>query len=125
MNAFHPSTAGAQALPLDVMLAAIPSLPRAILNQLVDRAIEQMDADDGDPDLEDDDPAGSHEDAGEPGTWPEGDGYGMNHSYGDDEQEDDARHIWASHLHRIQRTRCDREVNRFGDVRYFLRDNGG
>lgn len=41
-----------QALPIDVLLSAIPSLPRHALDRLVERAIDHMDASDGDPDLE-------------------------------------------------------------------------
>lgn len=43
-------------LPLDAMLAAIPSLPRPILARLTARMIDRMDEIDGDPDYEDDDP---------------------------------------------------------------------
>lgn len=43
---------------LDAMLSAIPSLPRAALARLVQKAIDRMDDIDGDPDLEEDDPAG-------------------------------------------------------------------
>ena len=45
------------ALPLEAMLSAIPSLPRPILARLTAHLIERMDELDGDPDLEDDDPA--------------------------------------------------------------------
>lgn len=38
--------------PLDVVLSAIPSLPRALLARLVERAIECLDEMDGDPDIE-------------------------------------------------------------------------
>jgi len=38
--------------PLDVLLAAIPSLPRPILSQLTARMIERLDELDPDPDLE-------------------------------------------------------------------------
>lgn len=48
---------GAAALPLDVLLSMIPSLPRAALDRLTERAIDRMDELDGDPDLEPDDPA--------------------------------------------------------------------
>ena len=41
-----------EALPIDVLLSAIPSLPRVSLDRLVERAIEQMDEQDGDPDFE-------------------------------------------------------------------------
>ncbi len=42
------------AIPLDVLLSAIPSLPRPLLSRLTARLIERMDELDGDPDLEDD-----------------------------------------------------------------------
>ena len=40
-------------IPADLMLAAIPSLPRAILSRLVDRMIDELDERAGDSDLED------------------------------------------------------------------------
>lgn len=43
---------GAKALPLDIALTVIPSLPRAALERLVQRAIDHMDALDGDTDVE-------------------------------------------------------------------------
>ena len=43
----------ASALPLDALLASIPSLPRPLLARLTARLIEHMDELDGDPDLED------------------------------------------------------------------------
>lgn len=43
---------GAERLPAEIALAIIPSLPRAQLEKLVQRLIDRMDADDGDPDLE-------------------------------------------------------------------------
>lgn len=47
-------------------MPVIPSLPRPLLCRLVARAIEHLDEMDGDPDLEDDDPAGGNvEDEGE------------------------------------------------------------
>jgi len=39
--------------PLDVLLAAIPSLPRAVLSRLTDRLVERLDEIDGDCDRED------------------------------------------------------------------------
>lgn len=42
--------------PVEQMLSAIPSLSRPVLNRLVSKIIEHLDALDGDPDLEDDDP---------------------------------------------------------------------
>jgi hypothetical protein len=49
--------------PVSIMLAAIPSLPRAELAQLTMRMIDRMDVIDGDPDLEDlrDDYEDSHD----------------------------------------------------------------
>ncbi|KQN19451.1 hypothetical protein ASE86_13350 [Sphingomonas sp. Leaf33] len=52
MSTLFISTGGARALPVDLLLSAIPSLPRPALDRLVDRAIEHMDDDDGDPDIE-------------------------------------------------------------------------
>lgn len=40
------------ATPLDLLLASVPSLPRAILARLTARMIDRMDDIDGDPDLE-------------------------------------------------------------------------
>ncbi len=54
---------GASALPLHIALSVIPSLPRPLLARFVERAIERLDASDGDPDLEDDDPAEDTHDA--------------------------------------------------------------
>ncbi|WP_324748799.1 hypothetical protein SH591_08760 [Sphingomonas sp. LY54] len=54
------ATKAHQDTPLDALLAAIPSLPRPVLARLVARSIERMDEMDGDPDLEDDDPAGGN-----------------------------------------------------------------
>jgi hypothetical protein len=53
-----------------VMLATIPSLSRAELARLTTRMIDRMDEIDGDPELEDDDPAGgSADDIGEIEPW--------------------------------------------------------
>ena len=54
MTALHISYGQAKALPIDVLLTAIPSLPRPALARLVDRAIEHMDQQDGDAELEPD-----------------------------------------------------------------------
>jgi hypothetical protein len=53
MTALHHIRGGATALPLDAMLATIPSLPRPILSRLVARMIERMDEIDPDSDIED------------------------------------------------------------------------
>lgn len=55
---------GAEALPLSVLLSAIPSLPRAVLSRLTERMIDRLDAMDGDPDLE---PNGDDERTGDEG----------------------------------------------------------
>ena len=39
-------------VPLDVLLSVLPSLPRAMLDRLVERAIDRLDELDGDDDLE-------------------------------------------------------------------------
>ncbi|MCR5872282.1 MULTISPECIES: hypothetical protein [unclassified Sphingomonas] len=55
MNAsLHIRYGKPEALPIDMLLSAIPSLPRVALDRLVERAIEQMDEQDGDPDFEPD-----------------------------------------------------------------------
>lgn len=63
---------GASALPFAIVLRIIPSLPRPLLARFVERAIERLDATDGEPDLEDDDPAEDNHDAeawGTPMQW--------------------------------------------------------
>lgn len=52
MSALHIHFGKPTALPLDMLLSIIPSLPRHALDRLVDRAIDQMDTEDGDGDLE-------------------------------------------------------------------------
>ncbi|HEX8388249.1 MAG TPA: hypothetical protein VF636_04465 [Sphingomonas sp.] len=52
-------------LPLDALLATIPSLPRPVLSRLVARMIDHIDGLDPDPEEEDDDPAGDPLDRGE------------------------------------------------------------
>jgi hypothetical protein len=56
MASHGPEFGSASALPLATALAIIPTLPRPLLNRLVERAIDHMDRQDGDPDLEPDDP---------------------------------------------------------------------
>ena len=46
------ATRAYEAAPLDLILSALPTLPRPILSRLVARAIERLDEIDGDPDLE-------------------------------------------------------------------------
>jgi hypothetical protein len=48
-------------LPLRLLAQAIPMLTRHELASLTERLIDQLDAIDGDPDLEDDDPSGEHD----------------------------------------------------------------
>jgi hypothetical protein len=45
--------AGGEKLPADIALAIIPSLPRAQLEHLVQRLVDRLDEEDGDPDVED------------------------------------------------------------------------
>lgn len=73
------------ALPLAAALAIIPSLPRPMLSRLVARAIERLDEQDGDPDLElddhaeDDDPGEDNGDRElEEGRVPARDAYGLD-----------------------------------------------
>lgn len=51
---------------LDRLIGALADLPRQALACIVESVIERLDALDGDPDLEDDDPAGDPADWGEP-----------------------------------------------------------
>lgn len=54
MSTRHAHSIGStSALPLSTALSVIPSLPRPLLARLVERAIERLDEEDGDPDLED------------------------------------------------------------------------
>jgi hypothetical protein len=52
MGTLHSIRGGATALPLPVMLATIPSMPRPILARLVARMIDRIDEMDGDTDAE-------------------------------------------------------------------------
>lgn len=54
----------ASTLPLDLILDAIPSLPRPLLSRMVQKMIDRLDQMDGDPDLEpgDDDHSGGEDD---------------------------------------------------------------
>ncbi len=55
-----------EAASLEVLLSALPSLPRPLLARLTTRLIERLDEIDGNPDDEDDDPGGGNvEDEGE------------------------------------------------------------
>ena len=115
--------------PLDLLLSAIPSLPRAALDQLVTHAIDRMDQLDPDPDLEDGE-TGNHL-VDERGRWclrtppTTGPWYEDDEEPGDlegiDEREPESEHgEYASvpppdahksleaHRARIRRTRCVR-----------------
>lgn len=50
MSALHIHFGKPTALPLDMLLSMIPSLPRHALDRLVERAIDHMDDQDGDGD---------------------------------------------------------------------------
>jgi hypothetical protein len=72
VSALHEIGGGTKALPFDLALSVIPSLPRPLLARYVARAIERLDMEDVDPDLEADDHAeddapacGNVEDEGE------------------------------------------------------------
>ena len=62
-----------EAAPLDVLLSAIPSLPRPILERIVQRAIDHMDDEDGCEDDEDNNDAEAIDER-EPENWIGGDG---------------------------------------------------
>ena len=112
---------GASALP--ILLATIPSLPRAMLDRLVARMIDRMDELDGDADLEDADEDEGVEDGPE-GFDPEEDccpagddrvmsgavlSNGVNELWlagSDDDDEDDDRLARLPHRRRIRQTRC-------------------
>jgi len=47
------STKRGERLPSDIALAIIPSLPRQYLERLVQRLVDHLDEQDGDPDIED------------------------------------------------------------------------
>lgn len=109
------------AAPLDLLLGSVPSLPRAILARLTARMIERLDELDGDPDLEpdyddtsiDDGPCDTDTDR-EAGSWAEDQlEYGINHTYGDDDREDDEPAARRAHCKRVGATICERIV-RYG-----------
>lgn len=52
MSALHIHFGKPAALPLDLLLSMIPSLPRPALDRLVERAIAHLDERDGNSDLE-------------------------------------------------------------------------
>ena len=52
MASLHIATRGATTLPLDTLLSAIPSLPRAMLARLTEQMIDRLDEIDGDTDVE-------------------------------------------------------------------------
>mgnify|MGYP001067958006 CR=1 FL=1 len=63
--ATHPNSGGgATALPLNLLAQAIPMLSRSDLEALTERLIDRLDWLDGDPDLEEDDPAGQCDEDG-------------------------------------------------------------
>jgi hypothetical protein len=61
MTALHIRLGDPRGLPIDLLLSSIPSLPRPALARLVERAIDHMDQQDGDADLE---PNGDEMDTG-------------------------------------------------------------
>ena len=61
----HHTTGSASALPLHLLAQAIPMLTRDELASLTERLIDRLDVLTGDPDAEDDDPAGDPLDTGE------------------------------------------------------------
>ena len=52
MSALHIRFGNPEALPISLLLSVIPSLPRHALDRLVEKAIDHMDEQDGDPDAE-------------------------------------------------------------------------
>lgn len=126
--------------PLDILLRASPSLPRAALDRLVTQAIDRMDELDPDPDAEDGDGDACHAHDDDPtyvdAIFGRGDGYPGDPDdaeeggdlEGIDEREPEnedgeagsvpppnARKSREAHVGRIRRTRCHRiERRRFG-----------
>lgn len=64
MGALLINWGGPSGLPLTMLAQAIPMLSRCDLEALTERLIERLDEIDGDPDLEDDDPAGQMDEDG-------------------------------------------------------------
>jgi hypothetical protein len=56
MALHSPAYGSASALPLSAVLASIPSFPRPVIERLCARLIDHLDEQDGDSDVEDDDP---------------------------------------------------------------------
>lgn len=52
MSALHIRFGNPEALPINLLLSMIPSLPRHALDRLVEKAIDHMDYQDRDPDAE-------------------------------------------------------------------------
>lgn len=71
---------GRKPLPLHLIAQAVPMLTRCELAAITERLLERLDELDGDPDLEDDDPAGTDLDKGEfcPGEYAPAPDYGID-----------------------------------------------
>jgi hypothetical protein len=70
MASHAPDYGSPSGLPLSVVLGAIPSYPRPVIERLVARLIDHLDNQDAPlADLEEDDPAEDAHDA-ERGSWP-------------------------------------------------------
>jgi len=121
--------------PLDALLSAIPSLPRAMLDRLVAGMIDRLDELDGDPDIE---PNGDEHDGnpGEDDFWPfaelrlgpgcpvsnmdyEHDGREPENEDGEEASRppEGACKSAEAHRKRIRRTRCLPDVVRYHDYR--------
>jgi len=72
-----------EALPLDYMLSALPSLPRPLLARLTERLIDRLNELDGDPETEEDD-------HGEEDDW----GGGNSEDEGEQDNRRDARPVY-------------------------------
>ncbi|KQN19449.1 hypothetical protein ASE86_13335 [Sphingomonas sp. Leaf33] len=116
---FHPARA-------DRFHRLLATLSPNEVGDAIDALIARLDALGGDPDLEEDDHAGGNvDDVGEAGTLPESDlgCVGVHFSSDDDDEGDlEDRRLRMPHIKRIQRTRCDRHVGRWGNVTHLLRD---
>ncbi|MCP3732021.1 hypothetical protein M9978_16470 [Sphingomonas sp. MG17] len=122
---YHDGTILPPGVRLGEFARMIDAFERDQIELAVELLIARLDAEDGDCDLEDDDPAGGNvEDQGEPGSWPElgpdGRSFGMS-PIGDDDREPEDVSLRARHRRHIQMERCYPQY-RYGRVEYRLLD---
>jgi hypothetical protein len=104
------------ATPLAAVDAIMAMYARDEIEIAIEELIAKLDAADGDPDIEDDDPRGDNLDRGEGPAWVEREERNCTNSYGDHEDdEESAREILHPQRDRIRRQRC-RPIVRGGYV---------